>query len=87
MPPKRKISQRRTKWTDQMVLDLMTCRAQALARYADASKTENNNGKRKRYMGLMKDLWEDKSYASFGFTAQYLYDNAAQVQKVKKVSY
>ena len=46
MPPNRKIWQRRTKWTDQVVLDLMTCRAQALARYADASKTENDNGKR-----------------------------------------
>ena len=45
-----------------MVFDLMTCRAQALARSADVSKTKNTNGKRKGYMELMKDLWEDKGY-------------------------
>ena len=45
---------------------------------------ENNNGKRKGYMELMKDLWEDKGYALFALTAENLCDKAAQVQKSKK---
>ena len=62
----------------------MTCRAQALARSSDACKTENTIGKRKGCMELMKDLWEDKSLASFGFIAQNLRDKEAQVQKSKR---
>ena len=62
----------------------MKCRAQILARSSDANKSENTNGKRKGYMELMKDLWEDKSLASFGFTAQNLRDNVAQVQMSKR---
>ena len=85
MPPKRKASQKRTKWTDKMVADLVTCRALALAKHADTSNTvENVNGRRKGYMEVMKDLWEEKGYASYGFSAQNLRDKVAQVLKSKE---
>ena len=51
-----------------MIPDLMTCRAQALAKHADISKLDSVNGKRKDNMELMKDLWEEKGYASLGLT-------------------
>ena len=84
MPPKRKASQKRTKWTDKMISDLVTCRALALAKHADTSNTvENVNGRQKGYMEVMKDLWEVKGYASYGFS-QNLRDKVAQVLKNKE---
>ncbi|CAB4030516.1 Hypothetical predicted protein, partial [Paramuricea clavata] len=85
MPPKTKASQKRTKWTDQMIADLVTCRALALAKHADTSNiAENVSGRRKGYMEIMKDLWEEKGYASHRFSAQNLRDKVAQVLKNKE---
>ena len=58
-----------------MIADLVTCRALAFAKQADTThKTENANGWRKGYMEIMKDLWEEKGHASYGFSAQNLRD-------------
>ncbi|CAB4046080.1 Hypothetical predicted protein, partial [Paramuricea clavata] len=85
MPPKTKASQKRTKWTDQMIADLVTCRALALAKHADTSNiAENVSGRRKGNMGIMKDLWEEKGYASYWFSAQNLPEKVAQVLKNKE---
>ncbi|CAB4035812.1 Hypothetical predicted protein, partial [Paramuricea clavata] len=85
MPPKTKALQKRTKWTDQMIADLVTCRALALAKHADTLNiAENVSGRRKGYMEIMKDLWEEKEYASYRFSAQNLRDKVAQVLKNKE---
>ena len=82
MPPKKKASNKRTTWSDQMISDLMLCRASAIARHGDLSyQAKNASGRRKGYMEIMKELWEEKGYASLGYTAQNLRDKAAQVLK------
>ncbi|CAB3982847.1 Hypothetical predicted protein [Paramuricea clavata] len=53
-----------------------------LARHGDLSyQAKNASGRRKGYMEIMKELWEEKGYASLGYTAQNLRDKAAQVLK------
>ncbi|CAB4011930.1 Hypothetical predicted protein [Paramuricea clavata] len=51
-------------------------------RHGDLSyQAKNASGRRKGYMEIMKELWEEKGYASLGYTTQNLRDKAAQVLK------
>ena len=54
-----------------MVADLLLCRERAKA------KQSNQDNRWKGYMEIMRLLWEEKGYASFGLTAQNLRDKAA----------
>ena len=58
-----------------MVADLLLYRERALA------EQSNEDIRRKAYMEIMRLLWEEKRYASFGLTAQNLRDRAAQAIK------
>ena len=54
-----------------MVADLLLCRERAKA------EQSNQDNRWKGYMEIMRLLWEEKGYASFGLTAQNLRDKAA----------
>lgn len=58
-----------------MVADLLLCRERALVGQS------NQDNRRKAYIEIMRLLWEEKRYASFGLTAQNLRDRAAQAIK------
>ena len=49
-----------------MVADFLLCRERAIA------EQSNQDNRRKDYMEIMRLLWEEKGYASFGLTAQNL---------------
>ena len=73
MPPKRKnATSGRTKWTEEMMADLLSCRKRAIAEHQSGQ-----NYQRKGYMEIMRLLCGEKGYASFGLTAQNLRDKAA----------
>ena len=77
MPPKRKnATSGRTKWTEEMMADLLSCRKRAIAEHQSGQ-----NYQRKDYMEIMRLLWEEKGYASLGLTAPNLRDKAVQLVK------
>ena len=49
-----------------MVADFLLCRERAIA------EQSNQDNRRKDYMEIMRLLWEENGYASFGLTAQNL---------------
>ena len=58
-----------------MVADLLLCRERAKA------EQSNQDNRWKGYMEIMRLLWEEKGYASFGLTTPNLRDKAAQAIK------
>ena len=53
-----------------MVADLLLCQERAKV------EQSNQDNRWKGYMEIMRLLWEEKGYASFGLTAQNLRDKA-----------
>ena len=64
-----------------MVQDLLTCKEKAIG----LSNSENpplfRNGRKKGYMSIMKELWDDLGYIGLGLSAQNLRDHAAKADR------
>ena len=76
MPPKRQNkTSKRIKWIEKTVADLLLCQERSKA------EQSNQDNRWKGHMEIMRLLWEEKGYASFGLTAQNLRDKAAQAIK------
>ena len=41
----------------------------------------DSNGRRKGYIKIRKELWDAKGYDGFGFSIQYLRDQAARLER------
>ena len=74
MAPKRK-------WNEQMNLDLLACKAKALTLTSSEDPPRQENGKKKGYMQVMKELWDEMGYAHIQCSSQNLRDQAARVEK------
>ena len=78
--------QKRTKWTEEMNRDVLECkeRAQVLKSSENPSLNVNKStGRKIGYIQLMKQLWEERGYASLGLTGQNLRDQASKLQKIQ----
>ena len=69
----------RLKWTDQMNQDLLECKEKALSLKSSSNPPCYQNGRKKGYMRILKDLWEDLGYENLGLSAQNLRDHAAAI--------
>ena len=67
----------RLKWTDKMNRDLLECKEKALSLKSSSNPPCYQNGRKKGYMRILKDLWEDVGYVNLGLSAQNLRDHAA----------
>ena len=64
--------------------DLLECKEKALSLKSSTSNPSCYlNGRRKGYMGILKDLWEDLGYENLGLSAQNLRDHAAAITDEK----
>ena len=69
----------RLKWTDKMNQDLLECKEKALSLKSSSNPPCYQNGRKKGYMRILKDLWEDVGYVNLGLSAQNLRDHAATI--------
>ena len=69
----------RLKWTDKINQDLLECRERALSLKSSSNPPCYQNGRKKGYMRILKDLWEDLGYENLGLSAQNLRDHAAAI--------
>ena len=69
----------RLKWTDKMNQDLLKCKEKALSLKSSSNPPCYQNGRKKGYMHILKDLWEDVGYVNLGLSAQNLCDHAAAI--------
>ena len=73
---------KRLKWTEQMNIDCLDCKRKAQDLIASENLPVNENGRRKGYIKVMKELWEAMGYESLGLTSQNLRDQAARLEKM-----
>ena len=69
----------RLKWTDKMNQDLLECREKALSLKSSSNPPCYQNGRKKGYMRILKELWDDVGYVNLGLSAQNLRDHAAAI--------
>ena len=63
----------RVKWTEQMNKDVLECKRNAKA---SQNPSCNRNGRRKGYIEVMKELWNEKGYEHLELKSQNLRDQA-----------
>ena len=71
----------RIRWSEQMNSDLLECKRQALILTKSENPPVKDNGRRKGYMELVKELWDQMGHKDMKFTKQNLRDQAAQLKK------
>ena len=59
----------------------MECKQQALLLAKSENPPVKDNGRRKGYMKLTKELWDQMGHEDLGFTKQNLRDQAARLEK------
>ncbi|KAK3752216.1 hypothetical protein QZH41_002760 [Actinostola sp. cb2023] len=62
--------------------DILECKRKALAMISSEYPPLDDNGKKKGYMKVLKELWDDKGYINLGLKSQNLRDHAARLEKV-----
>ena len=61
--------------------NLLRCKRQALLLAKSENPPVKDNGRRKGYMELTKELWDQMGHEDLGFTKQSLRDQAARIEK------
>ena len=64
-----------------MNTDLLECKRRAKELSASGERPRNPSGRKKRYMQIMKELWDEAGYADLNLTSQNLRDQATGLEK------
>ena len=71
----------RLKWTTQMNSDLLECKVKAKEMVASQNSPRHENGRKKGYMAIMRELWSERGYSDLGLSCQNLRDQAARLEE------
>ena len=71
----------RIKWTEGMNNFLLDCKSKAKMLAKSENPPRLENGKKKGYMRLMKELWDGSGYGKLELTSRNLRDQAARLEK------
>ena len=71
----------RIRWSEQMNSDLLECKRQALLLAKSENPPVKDNGRRKGYMVVIKELWDQMGHEDMEFTKQNLRHQAARLEK------
>ena len=71
----------RWKWTAVMKSDLLECNLKAKELVNSENPPRKENGRKRGYMSIMKDLWEERGYAELKLSEQNLRDQAAKLEQ------
>ena len=74
---------KKQKWTDRMNQDLIECKRSALEMTSSENPPRNENGRKRGYIEVMKELWDEKGYEHLGIKAQNLRDQASRLEKLQ----
>ena len=67
---------KRMKWTEGLNRDVLECKKKAQQILSLDNPPLNQNGMKKGYIQLIKELWEDVGHGNYGLTGQNLRDQA-----------
>ena len=62
---------------------IMECKRQAKALTSSQNPPCNRNGRRKGYIAVMKELWDEKGYGHLELKSQNLRDQASRLEKME----
>ena len=74
----------KVKWTNQMNNDVLEYKRRAQELVASKSTPLNRNGRKKGYIEVMKQLWEEKGYGHLALKGQNLRDQASRLEKCQE---
>ena len=74
-------SQAKVKWTEQMNKDVLECKKKAQELVSSENPLCNENGRKRGYIHVMKELWDDMGYKNLQLKSQNLRDQAARLEK------
>ena len=74
----------KVKWTERMNSDILECKKKAKEMVSN-SPPYYANGRKKGYIEVMKDLWEEKGYGCLELKSQNLRDHASRLEKMTQV--
>ena len=77
---------KKLKWTDQTNKDLLMCKRKALEMIASENPPRKDDGRKRGYIEVMKQLWEESGYQNLGLKAQNLRDQASRLEKLQESS-
>ena len=77
---------KKLKWTDQTNKDLLMCKRKALEMIASENPPRKDDGRKRGYIKVMKQLWEESGYQNLGLKAQNLRDQASRLEKLQESS-
>ena len=60
----------KVKWTERMNSDILECKKKAKGRVPSNNPPYYTNGRKKGYIEVMKDLWEEKGYGHLELKSQ-----------------
>ena len=71
----------RIKWTEEMNNILRNCKSKAQGLIKSENPPRLENGRKKGYMRVMKELWDEAGFGNLALTSQNLRDQAARLEK------
>ena len=72
----------KVKWTERMNNDILECKKKAKELASSENPPCNENGRKRGYVDIMKELWDGMGYAQLGLKSQNLRDQAARLKKM-----
>ena len=76
-------SQVKLKWTEQVNMDLLECKNRAKELVVSDTPPCNENRRKRSYIEVMKQLWDEKGYEHLGIRSQNLRDQGSRLEKLE----
>ena len=70
------------KWTAQRNKDILECKRKTKQLTSSQNPPCNRNDRRKGYIEVMRELWDEKGYAHLELKSQNLRDQASLLEKL-----
>ena len=73
----------KVKWTEQMNKDVLECKKKAQELVSSENPPCNENGRKRGYIDVMKELWDDMGYKNLQLKSQNLRNQASLLEKIR----
>ena len=73
----------KVKWTEQMNKDVLECKKKAQELVSAENPPCNENGRKRGYIDVMKQLWDDMGYQNLQLKSQNLRNQASRLEKIR----
>ena len=73
----------KVKWTEQMNKDVLECKKKAQELVSSENPPCNENGRKRGYIDVMKELWDDMGSKNLQLKSRNLRDQASRLEKIR----